>query len=544
MTRLAARIRWIAGYLDRVRTDSLVRNSLYLMASTVVTAGLGYVFWAIAAHVFTRQQVGIGSAVISLCSTVALLTYLGSSAILIERLPAREHSSEWAAVLVRVCMITAGVTAVATAATVPVLLDSTHYRLFFSAAMAIPIAVAGAAAWTLVNLLGAAFISARRAGRFLSIQTLISAAKLLLIVPLAAAGAGAAGLVGAWVASAMLGVGVGTAWLVPKMGLGRRPGDRPRRQPAVASDLRPRQHRRPRHRRDLAPPTADFMRHLAGQHLTSVGGAVTPVVLPVLVVLRLGVTQNAYFYITEMMGAAFFMVSPSVASVVFAEGVRAHSDLRSVVGKALRVIGVMLAPAMLVMIIFGRFALGLCGTEYAAAGYGLLILLAISALPDAVSNVAVAAFRVTRRLGYSTALNLAILVITLVGAWFLMPPLGIAGVGVAWLGAQTVGALASLPVYVRIRGPVVSAELAPIQGGDLATELRPDAGVARLIDLARMQSRNRLGGRLLDDLESPPPPSLISATHHAHGRTITAGSDTTPRSGNVPRAPRHPRDSP
>ena len=54
------------------------------------------------------------------------------------------------------------------------------------------------------------------------------------------------------------------------------------------------------------------MRHLLGQHLTSAGGPLTPLVLPVLVVIRLGVTANAYFYITWMMGAAFFMVSPSV----------------------------------------------------------------------------------------------------------------------------------------------------------------------------------------------------------------------------------------
>ena len=105
----------------------------------------------------------------------------------------------------------------------------------------------------------------------------------------------------------------------------------------------------------------------------------TPLVLPVLVVLRLGVTLNAYFYITWMVGAAFFMVSPSVAQAVFAEGVRAGSDLRSAVVKALRVIAVLLAPAMAVMIVGGRFILGLFGASYAAAGYGLLILLAISA---------------------------------------------------------------------------------------------------------------------------------------------------------------------
>ena len=129
MAQLSMPIRWLPGYLHRVRSDSLVRNSLYLMASTVVTAGMGYVFWAIAAHVFTSQEVGIGSAVISLCSTAALLTYLGSSAMLIERLPAAEHSSEWTTILVRVCLITAGVTAVATAAAVPVLLTSQELPL-------------------------------------------------------------------------------------------------------------------------------------------------------------------------------------------------------------------------------------------------------------------------------------------------------------------------------------------------------------------------------------------------------------------------------
>ena len=95
MAQPSVPIRRLPGYLHRVRSDSLVRNSLYLMASTVVTAGLGYVFWVLAAHAFTSQEVGIGSAVISLCSTAALLTYLGSSAMLIERLPASEHSSEW-----------------------------------------------------------------------------------------------------------------------------------------------------------------------------------------------------------------------------------------------------------------------------------------------------------------------------------------------------------------------------------------------------------------------------------------------------------------
>src|ERR1017187_7868687 len=165
MAQLAVPIRLVPRLLHRARSDSLVRNSLYLMASTVVTAGLGYVFWIIAAHAFTSQEVGVGGAVISLCSTVALLTYLGSSATLIERLPVSERSSVWTIVLVRVCVATAGVTVVATAAAVLALLASKFYRTFFTTASPILVAVVGAAAWTLVNLFGAAFIASRRAGR-------------------------------------------------------------------------------------------------------------------------------------------------------------------------------------------------------------------------------------------------------------------------------------------------------------------------------------------------------------------------------------------
>jgi O-antigen/teichoic acid export membrane protein len=496
MAQLSIPTRWIPGYLHRARSDSLVRNSLYLMASTVVTAGLGYVFWVVAAHAFTRQEVGISSAVISLCSTVALLTYLGSSALLIERLPAIEHSSEWTTSLARVCVITAGVNAAVTAVAVPLLLHSQDYRSFFGSALSVLVAAVGAAAWTLVNLLGAAFIAARRAGRLLSIQTLISAAKILFVVPLAAAGAGAMGLVGAWVASTVVGVGFGAAWLVPRMGLGRRPHLHPRRRTAAAPDLRLRQRWRPRHRRVLAPLSADSVRHWLGQHLTSAGGVLIPLVLPVLVVLRLGVTQNAYFYITEMIGAAFFMVSPSVAQAVFAEGVRAHSDLRSVVAKALRVIAVLLAPPIVIMIVGGRFVLGLFGASYAAAGYGLLVLLAISAVPDAVSNVAVVVCRVTRRLAYSTALNIGIMLMTLAGAWILMPPLGISGVGVAWLGAQTIGALASLPAYAQLRETGRLGPSARDRGDKPAAEPEPDPGIAQLIELAEQQSLDRLSGRL------------------------------------------------
>lgn len=446
--------RWPAAFLYRVRTDNLVRNSLYVMASTVVTAGLGYLFWLLAAHIFTRHEIGVGGAVISLCSTAALLTYLGPSATLIEQLPDRERSFAWTALLTKVCLGTATVTAAAMIAALPLLVDSQGYRAFFGTTAAAALVVGGAAFWTVVNLLGYAFVAARRADQYLFIQVMASAAKLILILPFAAAGEGALGLVGAWGASAMLGAVVGAIWLVPRMRLGRQPRNNPRRLIGSASAVRRRARIRPRHRRPLALPSRTAVGRLVGQHLTSAGGAVTPLVLPALVAFRLGGTQNAYFYIAWMLGGIFFIVSPSVASNLFAEGVRTGADLQALVIRALRLIAAILVPAMMVMIIGGRLILSLFGAAYAVTGYGLLVVLAISALPDAISNVAVAVWRVTHRLGYSSVLNLSILTGTLVGAWFLMPSLGIVGVGIAWLGVQILGAIASLPAFALLRDVV------------------------------------------------------------------------------------------
>jgi O-antigen/teichoic acid export membrane protein len=485
--------RWLSAYLHRAKSDTLVRNSLYIMASTVVTAGMGYIFWAIATRAFTRQQVGTGAAVISLCTTAALLTYLGSSATLIERLPSSERSSGWTATLMRVCLVTAGATALTIAAAIPLLRTSHDYRSFFSAPLPILAAVIGAAAWTIVNLFGSAFIAARRAGGLLSIQALVSASKVLFVLPLAVAGVGALGVVGAWAGGALFGIGVGVIWLIPRMELSRPPGNRFHRQTARWRDLRRRQYRSPRHRRPASPPSAGSVRHFTGQHLTSVGGSVTPLVLPVLVVLRLGAGPNAYFYVTWMVGGVFFIVSPSVSAALFAEGVRKGSDLGDVVIRALRVIAIMLIPAMLVMIIGGRLILGLFGVSYGRAGYGLLILLAISALPDAVSNVAVAVLRVTDRLGYSSLLNLGILATTLLGAWVLMPRLGIAGVGVAWLAVQVLGAIVSLPAYAKTRQRATIIITSPsLEDQRVAT----NAGIAQLIELAKQQSWERLSGPL------------------------------------------------
>jgi O-antigen/teichoic acid export membrane protein len=432
---------WARTYVRVARGDSLVRNSLYMMCTTVETAVLGYVFWIVAARVFSTAQVGIASAVISLCSTAALLTYLGPAAMLVERLHTYERSHAWNSFVARTCAATATATAVLAAVAIPLVAQAKGYGSYFNGAGAVVLAVIGAAAWTMVQMYCSAFVAARRADGMFAVQGLISVFKVLLVVPLCAAGLGAPGIVVAWVASSVIGVAAGAVWLLPRVG----PGAAPAEATGVPRGRRARHARRSRKR-------ADYVSHLVGQHLTSVGGQMTPLLLPVLVVARLGAGSNAHFYITWMIGSVFFMVSPSISQALFAESVRCDAGLRPAVVKAFRIASFLLIPAIVVMVAGGKLILAIFGQAYVSAGYGLLVLLAISAMPDAVSNVAVAICRATNRLGYSASINLGILACTVVSAWLLMPRFGLLGVGIGWLAAQVLSAVACIPAFLNLDG--------------------------------------------------------------------------------------------
>jgi O-antigen/teichoic acid export membrane protein len=83
----------------------------------------------------------------------------------------------------------------------------------------------------------------------------------------------------------------------------------------------------------------------------------------------------------------------------------------------------------------------------------LLSLLIISAIPDAITNIYVSVLRVRRKLYEAALLNTGMAATTLILAWILLPRLGIAGAGWAWLLAQCAGSLGVL-VHGQITHPL------------------------------------------------------------------------------------------
>src|ERR1700733_10317923 len=84
---LRARIDWVRGFIDRAHNDSLIRNSVFIMATTVVSSAFGYAFWLLAARLYSPAVVGLTAAVTSAANIMLLLSSLGVGGTLIQSLP-------------------------------------------------------------------------------------------------------------------------------------------------------------------------------------------------------------------------------------------------------------------------------------------------------------------------------------------------------------------------------------------------------------------------------------------------------------------------
>jgi O-antigen/teichoic acid export membrane protein len=411
-----------ASLARRVRQSSLHSNSVWIMLAIAIPSCLGYAYWVAVAHMFPAAQVGLATGLVSLMTVTAIVSNLGTSTALVQRLPARASIRDWSTTLSS-CLIGGALFGACAGMLVLALLPLLSHRL--AVAQRDPVLalllIAGTSCCIVSMVLDYAFIAERRS-RSMSVRgALFGIIKIPLVVvpPLAlSAGSGTTIIFASWVLAYAISSALGFAIMVPKL----RPGFAFRLK-GGATELR------------------TITRLLAGNHFIELGNTLPLYILPVIVVSRLSSTANAYLYITWMVGGIFFMISSSIGASLFAEGSRRPARVTREALASARFTALLLAPAMLFVFITGRWILALFGSAYSENGTHLLWVLTLAAIPDAVTNIYVAVLRVRRRLRAAGLLTMGMALTTIGGAWLVAPHLKLVGIGIVWLLGQTVGSL-------------------------------------------------------------------------------------------------------
>ena len=192
---------------------------------------------------------------------------------------------------------------------------------------------------------------------------------------------------------------------------------------------------------DAAKPPAPTPGYIIGDYIGSLFWFAATTLPPLIVLDTLGPTQAAYFSLTWVIAYMLFLVSANMGSSLVVESATDPAQLTRNCKRVLTHTGVLLAAAVIILAAAAPEILRVFGPEYARHGTGLLRLLLLSALPNLAVATAVSVCRARRRIRTAVAILATVCCGALGLTLLLLPVLGIAGAGAAWLIAETTVAL-------------------------------------------------------------------------------------------------------
>ncbi|MFI6844066.1 lipopolysaccharide biosynthesis protein [Kitasatospora sp. NPDC050467] len=417
---LRARIR--AG-AQSLRADSLMHNGHVLAASSIVAAGLGAFFWILATRYYSVEAVGRSYAALSAAMFLATLGSLNLGDALVRFVPAAGRHTRH--LVLRCYAISVGFSA-AVAVGFLLLVPMVAPNLGFLDSPVLAVAfVAATAGYAVFVLQDGALTGTRRTGWVLGENAVFAVAKSLLLAGCAALAVGT-GILVAWAVAMVVSIALANVVLFRRAV--------PAHEAAGDADAEPPQ-------RVLHWAGADYIGNLFSFASYSA--------VPLIVLAQLGPEGSAYYSLAFVIASTLFVATFSMGHSLVVEGARDPKRLAEYARRMLRHTGLLLVGAVLVIEIGARRILGVFGPEYAAHGTAVLRLLALCALPIAVTNVVIQVARVRRALPWMIGVRMAsaTMIVTLVV--LLLPRHGLIGVGLAWVISEYTMAAALLPVLRR-----------------------------------------------------------------------------------------------
>ncbi len=260
-------------------------------------------------------------------------------------------------------------------------------------------------------IIDSAFLAFRNA-RYILVRNLLFG----LRVPLPLVFAGVLGFMGIFLASGLGGlVAAGVALFVLL--------------PRVIRDYRP----RPNLSMGFLRPLASFS---LGNKASEIAGILLVTLLPLLIIEVLSPSDAAWFYIAWFLGSSLYVIPGAMSMSLFAEGSRPDASFSRDIPRTIGGSVLLMAPAAVLLWVFGSGLLSLFGPNYAVEGHELLQWLILASPFVLVNSIYFTVLRVKRRIaplvvasGFTTGFVLG-------WSYFLLPIQGIPIVGQAFFAAQ------------------------------------------------------------------------------------------------------------
>ena len=396
----------ISKFYNYLTNDSLYKNSIYLMLSTGVMAVFGFFFWIINARLYSAEQVGIGTTLISIMTLISSFSLLGLGNSLIKYLPTSDKKNE----KINTSFMLVGLTSIFISIFFLVFLKTFSPRLLFVRENIIfSLLFILFIVFSSLNIISENVFIAYRSSKFVLIKnTTSSIAKLILPIFLVALGA--YGIV------ASMGIAMAIAFLVSLVFLILRFNYLPK--PIIDRIV------------------AKRMTKLSlGNYIAGFIGGLPVMILPILITNSIGAKFSAYFYLDMMIANLLYIIPMAISQSLFAEGSYSERDLKIQLKKAIKIISLLLVPAILITFLFGNYILLAFGKEYSSEGVIFLQILAISGIFLSINHIGNSIFYIKHKIKLIIIVNFISASIILSLSIILIHQ-NLLGIGISWMLGQ------------------------------------------------------------------------------------------------------------
>jgi len=399
----------------------LYRTAWALIANTGGTTVLGFAYWVVVAHLYSRQTLGRSSALIAALILLSNITQLNLSSALPRFLPTAGRSSKrLIAYSYGVSSLAALPVAVAFVLVMPRL--SSQWQFLSGSRLLELLFVFAALLWGMFALEDAALTGLRRA-EVVPIENFVYGILKLVTVICVVGLLPSAGIFASWAVPLLV--------IIPIVNLLIF-----RRYLRPIQDVRDDFH----FGRVARFASVDFLGTLSTQAYGSV--------LPLMVLSLLGPAANGSFYIAWTISAGLGLVAANFGMSLMVEAAAAPLKLAELTrGIAARCALVTVLGAV-VLAAAARPILHIYGATYAAHATPLLGMLALGAIPRAAVIITWSLDRVAGRVGRAAITQAALAILLLAGSRYLLNYVGIVGVGYAWAAANFIIAAVRLPTLL------------------------------------------------------------------------------------------------
>jgi O-antigen/teichoic acid export membrane protein len=424
----------------------MTRSAYSLIANAVATSLLGLGFWLAAARLFPAREVGEDSALIAAMTVLSVVGQLDLGDVLIRFLPAAGRLTPR---LVLGAYVTAVGMSLLLSIGFVVVAPRWSSSLSFlgqSTSLAITFCVI-ASLWAVFSLQDYVLIAMHRSPWVAVENSIFGVLKLAVLPILLVAGTSHAVFV-AWVGPVILLI------IVVSLFLWRR---------VIPSHIR----RQSELDLDRVPVRRGFViRFVAFNYLATLLNQMATRLLPVLVVVALGATSNAYFYIAFTITSSFDLLFVYVTMSLVVEAAADEQHLRALTQQLVRRFLMFMIVGGALIIIAAPLLLLPFGQAYADNAAPVLRLLVLASGFRATMALFGAVARVRGHTSWLLVTYIGLAALLLPLAVILIGRVGLNGVALAWLIAHAVvGSAVVWPMIRLLRTPHTGAPTFDPNGG-------------------------------------------------------------------------------